>query len=50
MSNDLKYDAMRCVIRLCDDSTFDLSQSVFTLPDCLFRTFHNVISMSCHEE
>ena len=21
MSNDLKYDAIRCVIRLCDDST-----------------------------
>ena len=24
MSNDLKYDAIRCVIRLCDDSTFEL--------------------------
>ena len=28
VSNDLKYDAIRCVIRLCDDSTFNLHVSV----------------------
>ncbi len=36
VSNDLKYDAIRCVILLCDDSTY-----MYLRPTCLSLSFHD---------